>query len=191
MVSFLTQISPILDFRSVLQQWQFAGIFDIMLPFLLIFSLVFAILEKSKILGKNKGVYAIISLSIGFFAISNEFVTGFFAILFSNAALGFAVILVLLIFLGFFIGEEGKAGWLWVGSLFAIIVFFWVLNRSLIDSGLNFIAFDFFYQNPFLWSSLVYGGAILIVIFLVVFMVPQKDGDVPPLMKPVFKRLGI
>lgn len=191
MVNFLAQFSPILDFKSVLQLWEGAGIFDIILPFLLIFSLVFAILEKSKILGKNKGVYAIIALSISFFAINNQDVTRFFAILFANAALGFAVILVLLIFLGFFVQEEGKGGWLWVGSVFAILVFIWVLNRSFIDSGFNFIAFDFFYQNPFLWSSIVYGGAILIVIFLVVFMVPQKDGDVPALMRPVLKRLGL
>ena len=67
MINFLTQM-PVLDFRSILEIWRNAGIFDIILPFLLIFALVFAILEKSKILGSNRAVYAIISLAISFCA---------------------------------------------------------------------------------------------------------------------------
>lgn len=174
MVSFLTQFTQILDFRSLLEIWRFAGVFDIILPFLLIFALVFAILEKSKVLGSNRGIYAVVALAIAFFSISNPFLTGFFAILFANAALGFAVLLVVILFIGMFMKEE-KGGMMWVGSLFAILVFFWVLNRSLIESGLQHEAYAFFSNNPTLWASIVYGGVLLVIIVLIVLMMPKGD----------------
>ena len=174
MINFLTQM-PVLDFRSILEIWRNAGIFDIILPFLLIFSLVFAILEKSKILGHNRAIYAIIALAISFFSISNPYLTPFFAILFANAALGFAVLLVFILFIGFFIrGGEGS-WWIWVGTLFGILIFFWVLGRSINDAGFQPLVYEFFYNNPGLWSSIIYGGAILAVIVLITLMTPKGE----------------
>ena len=185
MINFLTQM-PVLDFRSNLEIWRNAGIFDIILPFLLIFALVFAILEKSKILGSNRAVYAIISLAISFFSISNPYLTPFFAILFANAALGFAVLLVFVLLLGMFTAKDGKNGWIWVGMLFGIVIFFWVLGRSINDAGLQPLVYEFFYANPVLWSTVIYGGAILAVIVLVVVMVPHGDETPGETLKKLF-----
>lgn len=175
MINFLVQVLPILDFRTLLLQWKFAGVFDIILPFLLIFALVFAILEKSKVLGQNKGIYAIVALAIAFFAISNPMLTGFFAILFANAGVGFAVLLVVILFIGMFMRDEKGGGWLGVGGLFAVLIFFWVLNRSIIEAGLQPEVFAFFSNNPTLWAAIVYGGGLLAIIAIIYFMMPHDE----------------
>jgi len=48
------------------------GFFDIVLPFILVFALIFAILEKTKILGKEdkKNVNALISFVVGLFVVA-------------------------------------------------------------------------------------------------------------------------
>lgn len=168
MINFFAQYMPILDFRTLLYHWQAAGIFDIVLPFLLIFAVVFAILEKGHILGDNKAIHAIVSLAVGFFAISNPWLTPFFAILFSNAALGFAVILVIVLFLGFFIKEKTETWWVWIGAIAAGVIFFWVLGRSIRDSGLHPVVYQFFYENPYLWSVIIYGVPIALIILAIV-----------------------
>lgn len=177
MVNFLIQSVQVLDFKTVLWHWRIAGVFDIILPFLLIFALIFAILERTKVLGQNKAIYAIVSLAISFFAISDPTITGFFAYLFSNAALGFAVLLVFILFLGMFTKGEGLGGWVWVGSLFAILVFIWVIGRSIINAGFNTYVFGFFQTNTLLWSSIVWGLALLAVIVLVVISSSSRPNE--------------
>ncbi len=177
-IEFLTQ-AFFLDFRGVLELWRAAGLFDIVLPFILVFALIFAILEKSRILGHNRAVYAIIALAISFFTIQNSFVSKFFAILFSNAALGFAILLVFILFLGFFIQKGEGTWWVWLGGIFAIGVFFWVLSRSLHESGYVADVYSFLYANPFLASLLIYGVPLLLIIGAIVVLTPKSDDDTP------------
>lgn len=177
--SMLIQFSPsFVDFNTLLIIWKNSGLFNIVLPFLLIFALVFAILEKSKVLGRNRGVYAVIAVVISFFAVSDPTLSSFFAVLFAHASLGFAILLVFVLFLGLFIVKEGKGWWVWIGGLFGILIFFWVLSNSIQQSGLQYTLYSFFSANPYLWSTIVYGGAILAVIILIILLVPQ--GDEPP-----------
>jgi len=158
-----------LDFRYVLEMWRNAGLFDVVLPFILIFAVIFAILEKSRVLGQNKAVHAIVSLALAFFAISNPWLNGFFAILFSNAAIGFAILLVVILFLGFFITDNKQTWWVWFGGIFGIAIFFWVLSRSLQESGMIVDVYGWFYRYPFLGSMIVYGIPIILMIIAVIF----------------------
>ena len=50
---------------DLLRGWESAGIFDFLLPFLLIFAVVFGILSTIQIFGKHKGVNVIIAVTIG------------------------------------------------------------------------------------------------------------------------------
>ena len=49
---------------DLLNQWESIGVFDYLLPFLLIFAVVFAILETTKVLGEQKGIHKLAVLSI-------------------------------------------------------------------------------------------------------------------------------
>jgi hypothetical protein len=77
---------------------------------------VFGILNKSEVLGKNRGVQATIALTVGLLALQFDYVSNFFATIFPYAGIGIAVILVLLILTGVFVseGENGQDifGWL-------------------------------------------------------------------------------
>jgi len=81
---------------------------DIVLPFLLVFALVFAILQKSEILGKGKRqVDAIVALVVGLLVVgvgsATNIITGLMPIL----AVGLVVLLVFFLLFGFTF-EGGK-----------------------------------------------------------------------------------
>lgn len=89
-------------FREIIMQWQQIGVFDVVLPLLLVFTVVYAILDKIGILGDNKAINIIISLVLAFFAVSNVYVSGFFMYLFSYTGIGIAILLAAVVLLGLF-----------------------------------------------------------------------------------------
>jgi hypothetical protein len=79
------------------------------LPFLLVFTLIFAILEKTKILGEDKRqINAIISLVMGLIVIIFPYPTGIIVKLVPFLAVAVVIILVFMILWGFVAG--GKEG---------------------------------------------------------------------------------
>src|SRR3989344_1864990 len=81
---------------------------ETILPFLLVFTLVFAVLQKSKILGDGKKqIDAIVALVIGLLVISFGQATGYILQLIPFLAVSLVVILVLMLLLGSFT-EQGK-----------------------------------------------------------------------------------
>jgi len=78
------------------------------LPFLLIFTIVFAVLQKAKIFGEGKKqIDAIVALVIGLLAISFRYAIGIIVELVPFLAVSLVIILVLLILLGSF-HKEGE-----------------------------------------------------------------------------------
>lgn len=85
---------------DVLFQWEQMGFFSYLLPFLLIFALVFGILTKSNLF--EKSINGILSLVVGLMALQFDFVPRFFAEIFPRLGVGIAVILVVIILIGLF-----------------------------------------------------------------------------------------
>ena len=126
-----------IDFRSVLSQWQSIGVFDVILPIILLFAVIFAILKKTKVLGGIPGIDVIVSLVISVLAMSNPDVSSFFIPIFSNLGLGIIVLLAVMLLLGFAIGGS-KKGLYWLGVLGAIAVLLWVMSRVFTIYGGNY-----------------------------------------------------
>ena len=84
------------------------GFFSYVLPFLLIFSLVFGILSSIKLFRDNRGVDAIIALVVALMALQLDMVPVFFAQVFPRMGIALAAILVILILAGFFIDPSKK-----------------------------------------------------------------------------------
>ena len=81
---------------------------ETILPFLLVFTLVFAVLQKSKILGDNKKqIDAIVSLVVGLLLISFGQATGVILQLIPFLAVSLVIILVFMILVGSF-GQSGE-----------------------------------------------------------------------------------
>ena len=107
---------------NVLNTWAQLGVFAYVLHFLIIFAVVYAILNKTKILGDNKGVQATIALAVGLMALVNDYVTDFFSIIFPYTGVGISILLVALIIFGIMGGEITRMIWLGVGAVTFIVI---------------------------------------------------------------------
>lgn len=118
----------VFDFRYVIQQWMNVGVFDVLLPMVLIFAIIYAVLQKSKILGEHQGINAIVALVIAFLTIGNPYVTNAIVPLFSNIGLGILIIVGILLMVGLVVKEE----WAWgkIGICVVAVVAIWSLSRA-------------------------------------------------------------
>ena len=143
-------------FGDLLYQWEQMGMFAYILPFLLIFAVVYGILMRTKIFEAH-GVNEIIAVVVGLMALQFQMVSVFFSEIFPRLGVGLSVILVLLILVGMFIPKKGPAVYVMftISGVIAIVViaksFDWVGWTS--NSG---------------WWSQNAGGIIGVIFILVV-----------------------
>lgn len=152
-------------------QWEQFGVFDLILPFLLIFSVVFGVLTATNILGGNRGINLIIALVIALMALRLQFVSVFFTELFPRFAIGLAALVVAVILIGLFIPKEHAQGWFIgfgvVGALIAIISVLQTFNQ------LDFFG-SYFWQE---WATIIISAILVIaVIITIVALGGNKDG---------------
>jgi hypothetical protein len=117
---------------DILYTWADFGVFAYLLPFLMIFAIVYGILSKTGLLGKNKGVDATIALAVGLLALQSGYVTNFYAMIFPYTGMAIAVLLVALILMGL----TGKEDILWIKYIWfgiGAISFIFVLIYSFSD----------------------------------------------------------
>lgn len=157
------------DFFQSLADW---GLTDVMLPFLLVFTLVFAVLEKTKILGVEKrNLNVVLSLIMGFSVViphvTENYPSGYDPVVIINSALPSVSILViaimaLLILIGVFAHDQVFLGLAipgWIGFLSIVaIIFIFGSAAGWWSSGLSSALEGFFGED-----------AIAIVIMILVF----------------------
>ncbi len=99
---------------SILAQWEYYGVFDFLLPFLLVFSIVYAVLSGTKWFGDNKGVEIVIALVIGLLSLRwRFFLSDFLSELFPRLGIGLALLLTVFILVGMFIAHDETRYWGW------------------------------------------------------------------------------
>jgi hypothetical protein len=128
---------------EVLNKWADAGVFAYLLPFLFIFAVVFGILNKTKVLGENKGVQATIALALGLLSLQFDYVPNFFSIFLPYTGIGIAVLLVAVILMGLVIDEDDKNHWVkkvffGVGALIFLVVIVVSISDSSMIGGYRF-----------------------------------------------------
>lgn len=80
---------------------------ELILPFLLVFTLVFAVLDKSKLLGEGKKqINAIISLVVGLILVSFSYATGIIVNLIPFLAVSLVILFVFMLVWGFISGKK-------------------------------------------------------------------------------------
>lgn len=111
----------------ILQNLQDAGVFSYVLPFLMIFALISAILIRMQLFKENRGITTIIALAVALMSLQFEFVPRFFSEVFPRLGVGLAIILVVLILIGMFM-DPGNKGLMitlmFVGVAIAIVVLY-------------------------------------------------------------------
>ena len=157
---------------DVLNIWNEMGVFSYVIPFLLIFAVVFAILKKTGLLGdENDGILAIISVSIGLLSLQFDFVSNFFAVIFPRFGIGLSLFLVLIIMIGFFFPKNEDIGSMkWIGFSVGIGVVIWALSSW--DEWTNYAGFGGWFTENF-WALVVVG------IIIAVIMIVAKPKNTP------------
>lgn len=164
---------------DLLGQMEAMGVFEYILPFLLIFAIVYAIMSFVKIFKDNKAVNVIISLAVALMALQFNLVSYFFADIFPRLGVALSIILVLLILGGIFIdwSNKGVKWFAFVVVLVAIIAVVWGPLRNIgFLGGLNFY---------FLGGNITGLIAVVVVVGLIIWVVSgntkPKLGDAPVL----------
>lgn len=152
------------NLTDILNTWADLGLFAYALPFLMIFAMVFGILTKSEILGKNKGVHATIALAVGLLSLQFDYVSGFYASIFPYAGMGMAVLLVGLILMGLLSPDGGMAAkWIWFGL--GVLIFLFVIAGALSDTYFLGAGFSVAEALPALFAILILIGFMSLIIW--------------------------
>jgi uncharacterized membrane protein len=157
--------------ETLFAKWQQAGIFSYVLPFILIYALVFGILMKVNLFSikkgeksePNKGINAMIALAVSLMSLQFDFVPFFFAEIFPRLGVGIAIILVLIVVAGLFIKPTKEMGnFLMIVSLVIVVV---IIYQSLSSFGWSFSTFGggwIVWNN--IWPILVFAGIIIAIV---------------------------
>jgi hypothetical protein len=116
---------------DILNQWQSIGVFDYLLPFLLIFALIYGVLTATNLFHTQKGLNVIIAVALAFMSLQLDFVSLFFRDLFPRLAVGIVILLTLLILVGMFVPNDEKRYWFWGFGAIAFIIFLVIVGKSL------------------------------------------------------------
>ena len=145
------------------------SLFSQILPaFLLIFVLVFAVLQRAKILGENNSTNALISLAVALMFIFVPFARDFVVGIMPFLAIALAVMLVFFILLGFVVGDQWNQN-KWIKPVFGILIGIFLVAVILFVSGWwNLIANNFTnILGPNGWAVIILiviiGGAVALV----------------------------
>lgn len=157
---------------EVLDIWADFGVFDYVLPFLLIFAVVYGILNYIKVFQENKSVPVLISLVVGILSVRYVEFTSFYTELFPRLGVGVSIILAMLILVGFFFSNKSITAFSWVFLITGVLIFVAVIYNS--AQVLGWV--DGFGATPSEWIAWVIGVVILIGI-LVVVVLPEIAPD--------------
>lgn len=164
---------------NMLFQWESAGVFSYVLPFLVIFALVYGILSTMNLFGNNKAINAIISLAVGLMALQFNFVSIFFAEIFPRFGAVLAVVLVVLILLGLFVNDgKGNLGPTFKKVMVVIvgIMVIWVVVSSLNSFGW-YTGYGFWYGLKYYLPTIIGVVAFIGVLVAIIMGGKKKAGD--------------
>ena len=154
-------------------QWEYFGIFDLLLPFLLIFALIFGILTTTNILGGHRGVNLVIALVIALMALRLGFVQVFFTELFPRFALGLVALLVIVCWAVLFIHPQSAKGWYSAFAIAGAVLGIIVLIITAKTPTLNWLNY-YFWQD---YLGVIIGGIILVILIIAIFVTARPKPD--------------
>jgi len=124
----------VFNFGDLLNQLEGMGFFSYILPFLLIFGFVYAILVNIKLFQENRGASLIVALAVGLLSLQLNIVSSFFQVLMPNLGVGLGILLVGLVLAGVFIGDlTNEDVFKWIFFALGAMIFIFVLLISFSD----------------------------------------------------------
>jgi hypothetical protein len=173
-------------FRGVIEFFGTIGVYDVVLPFLLVFTIVFAILEKTKVLGMEeiegkkytkKNLNAIVAFVVAFLVVASTKLVAVINQVLANVVLLLLLAIFFLLLVGSFFKEEGgvflEKGW---KTLFMFIMFIGIVLIFL--HALNWLGPFWNYMTKNLGTAWI--GSLILLIIIIIFIVYVTKGPSPP-----------
>ncbi len=151
---------------NLLYQLENMGFFSYVLPFLMIFVLIYAILSKAKFLGDNNVINVILSLVVALMALQFNFVSYFFAEIFPRMGVLLSILLVAVILMSLFVDFDSPGAKWGFGILTGIGAIVIVLQSFDDSFGFGF-GYGFPFGGNFGWWLEQYLPGILVFVFIV------------------------
>lgn len=118
-------------FYAILETLRNFGTFSVLAPFILAFTISFAVMEKIKLFSDNKKYHIIISLIFGFLTVSSMQVSSAIGSFVEKIGLGIVVMIGIMLILGIFGFKASNKG-AWIGGLvFLAVLYFQFANESI------------------------------------------------------------
>ena len=155
------------DLFSIIATWQDIGIYGVLLPFLLIFAISFAILGKIQIFGVGKkNINVVVSLVLGLLFLQNVYLVERVQFILPKIGFSLLIFVLLLLLVGVLSGKphETKPGYTWIAYVTAIIFLVWSLSPDE-GSGMALDPIFYFFESIPQWGVLVAiaGGLIYLL----------------------------
>lgn len=154
---------------KVLNDLESAGFFSYILPFLLIYAIIFGILSSMKIFENNKAINSIISFAIALMALQTGLVSDFFVEITPFFGIGLFILLIVIIFLGFF-SPKSSAIVYTVWALAAIILINILLR---VAENMNSWWFSWWQE----YKTLLIGGVVIIIILIILSSTSNNNNN--------------
>ena len=167
---------------DTLQLWQDIGIYDLVLPFLLVFTLVFAVLQKIHLFGKEaKKMNVVIAFVLALLFLQNPYLLFLTQRFLPNISFFLIIFLMFLLLIGIFFGGayKGLSGSATALAFLVSIVAVLIALSTDFLGGYGFL--DWWYSIDPGTRSLAWFG---LIILLVIFFVTQ-DSKKPGIWKGI------
>ena len=180
-------------FRGVLNFFVDLGIYDVILPFLLVFSIVFAILDKTRVLGyevidkvnyPKKSINAIVAFCIAFFVVASAKLVEVIMKVSSQVVILLFAIVLFMALIGVFMEQNEKGvslpkgpwqtGFMIACLIGILLIFFNALGW--IDTVYNFLSLH--WSNELVASVILLGTIVAVMAFVV--KSPKDNKANPP-----------
>jgi hypothetical protein len=145
--------------ETILQHWIFT---QFALPFLLMFFIVYAVLEKTKILGDNKQTNSIVSFVIALIFVSAVFPKLVVANLILFLTVAIIVVFVGLLIWGFVSGGEAKISGKKLPMVAGIIIAIAVVAAVLWATGIGFEFIEYIFVQE--WSNAFWTNVLFVAV---------------------------
>lgn len=116
--------------QDLLYYWDNIGVFQFLLPFLLVFAIVYGILSYMQIFANNRAVHMILSIVVGLMATRFPFFNDFYQEIFPRLGIGITILLALLILIGLFHTKESGKFMPYVTLSIGAVIFIIILYQS-------------------------------------------------------------
>ena len=126
--------ASVFNFRDYILYLEQIGVYDVFLPFLLVFAIIFAVLEKTKIFGERSNINVVISVIIGLLLVVQQGIVQTINTFLPRVSLIIVVTLMFLLLMSMIVGKEFKGlqgGLLTVALIIVIAALVFALSPSL------------------------------------------------------------